>query len=337
MKRFQDWESAVMLGEDFSTLRYHDIVPGSVSVFAIANGEHRYFECDKDFEVDYKAGKIRRLPESPIGDYKNSPFYAQEVFNHEIYNGNWGNYPYMVYISYQYEGDTNALLEDEAKRVTLEGALPLLTDTKAFQSLKRGETIRYLVYGDSISTGCEAAEEPHSYFRLFADKLERITGGKVEIINKAVGGENSRGGLTRFAEALAEANPHLVSIAYGMNDMCIHSDDKQTALSEVSREEYRGNIVGMLNAARDAGADVFLITNCIPNPCWKFTSLRAGDYPAEMRAIARDYNVPLADVWAFWERELKTGKTLHDLLLNDVNHPTTYGHQMYAAVLNTLI
>ena len=66
MKRFQDWESAVMLGEDFSTLRYHDIVPGSVSVFAIANGEHRYFECDKDFEVDYKAGKIRRLPESEL-------------------------------------------------------------------------------------------------------------------------------------------------------------------------------------------------------------------------------------------------------------------------------
>ena len=47
--------------------------------------------------------------------------------------------------------------------------------------------------------------------------------------------------------------------------------------------------------------------------------------------------MPLADVQALWERELAHGKRLCDLLLNDVNHPTSYGHYLYAAMLETLI
>ena len=60
-------------------------------------------------------------------------------------------------------------------------------------------------------------------------------------------------------------------------------------------------------------------------------------YAAGLRTLAQKEKVPLADVQALWERELAHGKRLCDLLLNDVNHPTSYGHYLYAAMLETLI
>ena len=203
----------------------------------------------------------------------------------------------------------------------------------AIDRLLSGEELTYMVYGDSISTGCEALYVRDTYFARFADRLQRVTGGKVDVVNEAIGGETSREGLSRFAAALERHSPHLVSIAYGINDMCVKPDRP----ADLTPQQYIDNVRAMVDMARAAGAEVILITNCLPNPHWRYTSAGYKDYAAALRVFARAQALPIADVQALWERELAHGKRLSDLLFNDVNHPTSYGHYLYAAMLETLI
>ena len=338
MKRMQDWESLVLTGTEWSRLRYREIEPGSLQMFTIQldGSGYREFECGKDFEIDFREGKLRRTPASQIGDYRNSPFFGCDVFNHEPYNGNWGNYPFTVYVRYIYNDEANTLTEDIAKQITVKGGLPLVKDMAVYQKLLRGEEITYTVIGDSISTGCEAIEKRHAYFSRFADKLERVTGGKIQIVNKAIGGENSAKGATHFIADLEDSNPDFITIAYGINDMCVHGEDREGP-SEISIREFHDHLAFMIENARKRNAEVILVTDAIPNPAWKFTSKKEYEFPEETRRLAREYGVPLADNRKLWESELEHGKTLHDLLLNDVNHPTTYGHGLYAQMLFSLI
>lgn len=332
MKRVQTVESAVLVGTEWKQLRYRGILEDTVDVIieGFDGKDRRVFRPGVDYEINGELGQIRRTSQSAIQDFAESRFYGQEEFNHEIYHGNWGSYPYMVYISYLYEAEGNVLMENEARRITLSSGTPRLS--ASVERLLRGESLTYMVYGDSISTGCEAIYKKDAYFSLFADKLEQVTGGTVELVNEAVGGETSRQGVARFPSVLEKHRPQLVSIAYGVNDMCL-----KEGKPDLTIEEYRHNIVTMLEAARAIGSEVILVTNCLPNPRWIYTSKGYKDYAAELRKIAAEYAVPLADVQALWESELANGKDLSDLLLNDVNHPTTYGHRLYGAMFKTLI
>lgn len=346
MKRIQTCESLVLAGEDWVQLRYRHILSDTAEVmiegFAdITNPvfaevmfegvESLTFVPGVDYELDGERGLIRRLPGSRIRDFAQSPFFGQNVFDHEPYHGRWGNYPFTVFISYIYEDSENVLVEDEARGITC--ALRSARPQAAIDRLLSGDELTYMVYGDSISTGCEALYVRDTYFARFADRLQRVTGGRVDVVNEAIGGETSREGLSRFAAALERHGPHLVSIAYGINDMCVKPDRP----ADLTPQQYIDNVRAMVDMARAAGAEVILITNCLPNPHWKYTSAGYKDYAAALRVFAREQALPIADVQALWERELAHGKRLSDLLFNDVNHPTSYGHYLYAAMLETLI
>ena len=346
MKKVQTCESLVLTGTDWVSLRYHHILEDTAEVMiedfsGITNPvfaecmfdgvSRRIFVAGRDYELDGLHGRIRRTPHSAIRDYTENVFYGQETFNHDPYNGRWGSYPFMVYISYIYEDGYNQRVEDDARSITC--ALSPARPERTLHRLCSGEEITYMVYGDSISAGCEALYEKDTYFARFADRLQRVTGGTVHLSNESIGGETSREGVARFAAALEKHCPSLVSIAYGMNDMCVKSDRP----ADLTVEQYLANIQTMLNMARSLEVEVILITNCLPNPRWCYTSSNHKAYAAGLRTLAQKEKVPLADVQALWERELAHGKRLCDLLLNDVNHPTSYGHYLYAAMLETLI
>ncbi|MBQ7303131.1 MAG: SGNH/GDSL hydrolase family protein [Clostridia bacterium] len=342
MKKWQEKESIVFTGTEWSTLRYGAIDPQSVTlryvgfadltnpVFAevmFRGRQSATFEIGKDFELDAANGKIRRTPDSAIPDYRESHFYGVEEFTHEGWGGDWGNFPFITVIDYCYDAAQNQLVEDDARRITMMSNTPVPQKTLA--RLQKGETLTYVVYGDSISTGCEASMPEETYFARFADKLERVTGGHIHLINRAVGGERSREGINHVNNSLAQETPDLVTIAYGMNDMNPNND--------MTPALYKENMRTMLNACRAVGADVIFVTPCPPNPRWKYTGKDWREYAAMLRELAKEENVPLADVQALWDQEMTYGKTISDLLYNDVNHPTSYGHYLYAAMLNTLI
>lgn len=345
MKRVQTGESLVLAGTEWVQLRYRHILEDTVEVrmedfsgitnpvfqeSMFAGVKRQTFVVGRDYELDAVNGRIRRLPHSRIRDFSESVFYGKAVFNHEGLHGKWGNYPFMVYVSYIYEDTNNRLVEDEARGITAKLGTRRLS--ASIDRLLRGEELTYLVFGDSISVGCEALYRGETYFARLVDHLQRVTGGSVNLCNESIGGQTSRNGVERLPAILERHRPHLISIAYGVNDMCRGGGHK-----DVTVEEYTDNMRRMVQMAKASGAEVILITNCLPNPHWKFTGADHKDYAVALRRLAAEEDVALADVQALWERELLHGKKLSDLLLNDVNHPSSYGHYLYAAMLDTLV
>jgi lysophospholipase L1-like esterase len=136
--------------------------------------------------------------------------------------------------------------------------------------------------------------------------------------------------LERIEEVVA-VQPDLVLIGYGMNDQNRNSDGSNF----VSVQTYERNIRQMIDVIRSrTGADILLFTSCLPNPRWIFASDNVRDYADALRRIAADSGAALADVQTRWEQVLSTGKSHESLLLNNVNDPNDYGHELYYSVLN---
>lgn len=328
----QNKESVLLIHEEWAKLRYANICREACLVFTAGKNEEgfRCFEESKDYEIDYEAGRIRRCSNSAIKSYSDSKFFGISSFNHEDFNGNFGNYDFMIYISYNFDEDGNILTEDFASRTLLGSGNVKLRATR--ERLAGNAPIRYVVYGDSISTGQEALLENEAYFHRFVNHMKRISDSEITLINKSIGGETSRQGVDRFKLDVLAQNPDIVSIGYGMNDMCI-----KNGVADISLDEFRTNITEMVSLAMEIGSDVVLITPCLPNPSWFYSNPDVKAYSEVLRSVAREYKIALADVQRLWENEIVCGKTISSLLLNDINHPTSYGHYLYYSAMKALV
>ena len=60
-------------------------------------------------------------------------------------------------------------------------------------------------------------------------------------------------------------------------------------------------------------------------------------YVQGMRDVAKELDVPLADVYAEWKRMAAEGMDTTALLVNGMNHPTPEMHKLFAEKLFDLI
>jgi len=324
MARKQIGEAFVWTGEDALPLRYKPVSGSVTSVRSRWRNDLPdtvRFEEDKDYFVDYEAGTIRRLAGSRIADARLHPMYGVRSFNHRDYP-DYTNAPYTVYVDYESE-EAPEEATVEASAIERSGLLDRLV-----RKLSAGQEALYVVFGDSISAGGEASEESLAYFGRFADRLRRLyPQGRLRIVNKSIGGEDTHGGIARVASDVVPLNPDLVSIGYGMNDQNVQDDGRHTT----TPEQFDLNLRGIIDAIRSAGdPDIVLVTPCEPNPNWQHTSGKTPLYAEVIRRLGREYGIGVADAHAEWMAELAAGKTHESLLLNNINHPNDYGHGIYS-------
>ena len=312
-------EGLVLFGLDWAQLRYRNIVPGTLLIETIPSGGS--FVEEQDYQVDYENGLIKRMENSTLPDWCKNVFYGVEDFDHTKVDA-YENQSFTVFVSYEYLTEEPEL----CKTHLLEKHCP-----KFWNKLTAGEPVTYVVYGDSISTGAESTLPENTYYARFVQALrDTVSGAQITCINRALGGEESRGGVKRLDEAFAELNPDLISISYGMNDQ--NKGDETPHF--VEPEEYERNIRSIITALKErTGADILLITPCKPNPKWHWTSGDMDIYAQCMRDIAEEQNLLLADTTALWQQELDHGKSPESLLHNNINHPNDYGHSIYAKAL----
>ena len=312
-------EGLVLFGMEWAQLRYRKIVPGTLLIETIPSGGS--FVEGQDYEADYENGLIKRMENSTLPDWCKNVFYGVEDFDHTKVDA-YENQSFTVFVSYEYLTE-----EPEMLHTHLLGKLC----PKFWDKLTSGKPVTYVVYGDSISTGAESTLPEHTYYARFVEALrEYVPEAQITCINKALGGEESRGGVKRLDEAFAELNPDLISISYGMNDQ--NKGDETPHF--VEPEEYERNIRSIITALKErTGADILLITPCKPNPKWHWTSGDMDIYAQCMRDIAEEQNLLLADTTALWQQELDHGKSPESLLHNNINHPNDYGHSIYAKAL----
>jgi lysophospholipase L1-like esterase len=183
-------------------------------------------------------------------------------------------------------------------------------------------SINIVFHGHSVPAGYHKTPEVkpfESYPHLVHLKLKELYPYAVlNVTVTAIGGEDSTAGSSRFTRDVLSHKPDLIFIDYALND-------RRKPLEKVEAS-WRS----MIGEAKKSGVPVVLLT---PTGDAAADLAKPGD-PLRQRAdlirrLAKNEDVPLADVSAAWLAELGKG-TPQDQLLSQPNHPNLRGHTVAA-------
>jgi acyl-CoA thioesterase-1 len=109
-----------------------------------------------------------------------------------------------------------------------------------------------LVLGDSLSAAY-GLDKDDGWVALMRDRLA-TEGYPHQVFNASISGETTSGGLRRLPDLLDRHAPQIVVLELGAND----------GLRALSLSAMRGNLKQMIQASREAGAQVLLLGMRIP-------------------------------------------------------------------------
>lgn len=189
--------------------------------------------------------------------------------------------------------------------------------------------VRIVFHGHSVPAGYFATPKvdtfnayPHLFHRALKDRHPHAV---INVIVTAIGGENSVQGAARFERDVLSLKPDLIFIDYALND-------RGVGLTK-SKEAW----TSMIEAAKATKAILVLMT---PTPDLA-ARMGAADEPLtqhaeQIRRLALDYSVPLADSYKEFCRLKEAGRNLADYM-SQGNHPNRAGHDVVTAKLMELI
>jgi acyl-CoA thioesterase I len=320
-KHFQSGESVVLAGETPAKLAWpmrHQLVDVRSTYLKNLPQTIRYEE-GRDFVIDYERGEISRTAQSRIPDFRTNMLFGIEDFDHSKFPG-FGNGKFFVFVDYA----TKRKIDWPKQSPQVE----FLSRTR--QKLQRGDNVKIIAFGDSITAGGDATEPKLIFWQRYADALQKkYPRAKVEAMNGATGGDRTAEGLARLQEKVLNQKPDLVLIGFGMNDHNIGGYG--TPLST-----FTNNLSTMIDRIRkETGAEIILYSTFPPNPKWHFGSHNMEAYALATEQVAREKHCAFADVYHNW-LVLELKKKPEDLLANNINHPNDFGHWIYFEVLKEL-
>ena len=156
---------------------------------------------------------------------------------------------------------------------------------------------------------------PHLVHRLIK---QRFPYAVVNVIVTAIGGEHSTSGGRRFKCDVLSLRPDVVTIDYALNDRRIELDQARQNWHRMIEEAKQGQIkVILLTPTPDTAAN-------LQDPADPLN--RHAD---QVRSLAAEHGVGLADSLAAFERVIVRGTPL-DELMSVPNHPNRRGHDLVA-------
>lgn len=220
-----------------------------------------------------------------------------------------------------------------------------------------GENPTLCFFGDSVTHGefefqngfKESVWKPELvYHKLLADRIRNTYAKAFTVINAGVGGNFTSDGLSRMEADVLDRHPDFCCVMFGTNDVT------NARKGEKALEEYKQNLREIVHRLREAGIEVVLMTPGMLcshgvkgfSGGWWFVhkyyeSLQKGGkmdaYVQGMRDVAKEMNVPLADVYAEWKTMEAKGVDTTALLVNGMNHPNAQMHKLFSDKLFDLI
>lgn len=192
----------------------------------------------------------------------------------------------------------------------------------------QNRTVNLVCHGHSVPAGYFATPHvdtfhayPHQFHRLLK---ERYPFAVLNVIVTAIGGEESERGEKRFAEEVLNHRPSLVTIDYGLNDRRIGLERASAAWKRMIEAALARQVkVLLLTPTHD-------ITRLTEPPEARWSELEA--QAEQIRELAAEYEVGLADSFRRWEMAQEQGAHLYELL-SVPNHPSAKGHELVAQEL----
>jgi len=199
------------------------------------------------------------------------------------------------------------------------------------------------------ASATEARGVKADFSNLLACELS-FDGKDIKVINAGIGGNTTRMGKKRLESDVLAAQPDVVVMMFGINDAAVDVWETPPATtSRVSLEEYRENLTAMIQALKQRGTRVVLMTTnptywaaktieLYGKPPYKTDevygfSFLLSDYAAAAREIARQEGVGLVDNFAAFEAYDAESGHEPGSLTSDGMHPNNAGHRIIADLL----
>ena len=216
-------------------------------------------------------------------------------------------------------------------------ALSLPNFAAAEIAVKSGDKIAFL--GDSITAG--GWGNPAGYVKLVIAGLE-ANGVKAEPIPAGISGHKSDQMLARLDKDVLSKKPQWMTLSCGVNDVWhgprgVPLDDAMAKSGTyddkvASRGTYQKNITAIIDQATAAGVKPVMLTATViqENLASKENGLLA-PYNAFLRQLAKEKNIPMADLFAMFEERIKAeNKPNVKVLTSDGVHMNTEGNKLMA-------
>lgn len=190
-----------------------------------------------------------------------------------------------------------------------------------------------------------------SQLRVYPDVLQEAfhsAGLNANVVNAGIGGDNTTQGRARFEKDVLAYRPDIVLIQFGLNDCYVDVANGEGA-PRVSLVDYQDNLRYFVETLKKRGSQPILMT---PNPGmwtadskarlnkppyktderWGYNVLNA-EYAASVREIARDFDVPLIDIYQWYlDYDAVEGQDASTLFLDGI-HPGVEGQARTAGMI----
>lgn len=197
--------------------------------------------------------------------------------------------------------------------------------TELTKSWPTNRTINIVCHGHSVPAGYFRTPEVRPFdaypLLLHAGLNQRFPHAVINVIVTGIGGENAESGARRFRRDVLSLRPDVVTIDYALNDRAIglaRSEKAWRAMIEMALAHHIK--VVLLTPTPDLSAK-------LENP-----SDPLNLHAEQIRRLAAEYHVALADSLAQFQNAVHSGVNLHDLMAQG-NHPNRKGHELVAAEL----
>ena len=205
---------------------------------------------------------------------------------------------------------------------------------RTLEKLRRGERLRVLAWGDSVTDGSYLGDGTKRWQCRFADRLgKRFPGATIEVVHLGWGGRSTDsflgeppGSPWNYGEKVLGAKPDLV-VSEFVNDAWM---DPNTVEAKYGK---------FLADFGTIGAEWIILTPHYVRPDWmgldreRDTDDDPRPYVKGLREFAARHGVALADASLRWGRLWRQGIPYTTLLGNVINHPDARGMEIFADAL----
>jgi lysophospholipase L1-like esterase len=203
--------------------------------------------------------------------------------------------------------------------------------------VKSGDKIAFL--GDSITQA--GWGQPSGYVRLVMEGL-KANGIEAEAIPAGISGHKSDQMLARLEKDVLSKNPQWMTLSCGVNDAWhgargVPLDETMAAngtfdANVAQRGTYKKNITDIIDRASAAGVRPIILTaTVIKEQLDGELNQKVAPYNEFLRGLAKEKNIPLADLNAMFQEAIKAAnKPGTNVLTSDGVHMNADGDQLMA-------
>ena len=197
---------------------------------------------------------------------------------------------------------------------------PLKTELQ--KEWPNNQTINIVFHGHSVPAGyfkTPVVNTLDAYPFLVLKRLkERYPHAVINVINTAIGGENSQQGAKRFKTEVLTHQPDLIFIDYALNDRRIGLETAYKAWEKMIKKALNNHI------------KVILLT---PSPDQRVNLLETNNeleqHRNQIEKLAKMNGLGFVDSYLLFKEKVQAGEEI-SLYMSQVNHPNKKGHQLIA-------